>query len=1231
MNIIIGKVSVRDKNVGIPNLLVSLYDLDPASKPEKITSLKRAIRDPQLWDKIPGDRIGSVLTNSEGKFDLQYEDSEFQVRSREYRPDLIVIVTAPECSDEGDCPNVLHISCGTRSNAGLTESFSIVISEEQLQEAGIPVPGSLDEDPISVIKKINDQFQQDKKLSDAQRKIAEKKIELRREQKKEVDKKLQNFYKMLSTVSDEQKKKLNFVNPGESVEKKNMEVMQTGIKNVVNNPQNRAPVHRYLLLNKEQRKKLEESAEDNGNISESVLNNIISGNSGGKLFPTILIRQDPLSHYCRDKSEEENCAEIALGLNEESNDENNNNGNATDSAEDSNVIGNGIDPISIEEEIPVYVAKLLEKVSAPEDPVAISSTNQKGRADLSTIQKNINDLSLRSGPADVASYHDFPQLQVAFESVWQEAIDQNVTNIASDLYHRFVELGIDPEETFTENGICQDVNETIQGDNPDINVIQAFGVSWEQWNALAQGERLVLTLIALAALRLDLPNEERRFHQQNGLRFLEYATSKHIAGSGEYDRLHELLKDLNNRLKSNYSFTSYAANCREHGINFGILLTYRQKWEPITYQVGELVKTMTLTPKEVRKFSKKIVQKKKRAEKEVEKSLISQREEASQKSSAESQIMRKAQSKTNFSLTAEGTFDIGIYDGTATTNFSKEAQKSSEDMKKNFRESVIKSVHEYKQERNVEVNTEESELIETVESGEIVNPNDELSVTFLFYELQRRYCISEHLHKAMPVIFVAHELPKPEQIDEAWVTLHGWIIRRASLDDIIVLPALTYLSDHVVGEEVALKELRKNVEQQRRIVEEIRNEFAVVKERANFLNKALELAIFQKVGLIPRPESESQEDNEGGASIPLIGNVPIIGDAVEAVADAVGFGAQAVASTVEAIGNLFDRSDNGSRDRYDAAKDIADQSTKRVSEMRRILEHEENVLNSMTEKYTKQLSKHLNQRTKISTLLGHIKENIIHYMKAIWLHESIDQRRCRLRNVKVPVFDGEITYTIDEPPVGGQRNFTGIFVDPSLIPTMSTAEPTIEPEFEYTTLEQVADLDNLLGFMCNYMVFPLKESNILTDFMLEPYRDPIFELRDPDERGNINLSDFAKLVCCIKEKHPKKLEDEEFKNRLKEQYEELKNSYQSNCEEIVVATDSLYIDAYPSEHSLVEDFKLLHRAVDVKKVQAEVREMELDNIRQAARILNSNLEDPDIEKKIVIEGNSNSVVLPEGD
>jgi hypothetical protein len=75
-----------------------------------------------------------------------------------------------------------------------------------------------------------------------------------------------------------------------------------------------------------------------------------------------------------------------------------------------------------------------------------------------------------------------------------------------------------------------------------------------------------------------------------------------------------------------------------------------------------------------------------------------------------------------------------------------------------------------------------------------------------------------------------------------------------------------------------------------------------------------------------------------------------------------------------------------------------------------------------------------------------------------------------------------------------------------------------------------------------------------------------------------------------------------------------------------VPTKSLYIEALVGTHPLLEDFKLLHRALDVKKVQAETRHAELENIRLAARALEGDREDPDIEKKILIESGSNVLV-----
>jgi hypothetical protein len=59
---------------------------------------------------------------------------------------------------------------------------------------------------------------------------------------------------------------------------------------------------------------------------------------------------------------------------------------------------------------------------------------------------------------------------------------------------------------------------------------------------------------------------------------------------------------------------------------------------------------------------------------------------------------------------------------------------------------------------------------------------------------------------------------------------------------------------------------------------------------------------------------------------------------------------------------------------------------------------------------------------------------------------------------------------------------------------------------------------------------------------------------------------------------------------------------------------------------LLEDFKLLHRIEDVRKVKAEVRHAELENLRLAARLINDEREDPDVEKKVVVDNASGITV-----
>jgi hypothetical protein len=197
----------------------------------------------------------------------------------------------------------------------------------------------------------------------------------------------------------------------------------------------------------------------------------------------------------------------------------------------------------------------------------------------------------------------------------------------------------------------------------------------------------------------------------------------------------------------------------------------------------------------------------------------------------------------------------------------------------------------------------------------------------------------------------------------------------------------------------------------------------------------------------------------------------------------------------------------------------------------------------------------------------------------------------------------------------------------------------LDPDEDFVTLAEVAQLDRLMGFMCNYLIFPLAQSNALTDFMMTPYVDSELGLRDPDEFGNWTPEEFVAYAHALNEQMQRQLENGEITeeqvqetiDQLTEQYKRLLSAPRRAEDEIIVPTSSLYIESLPAAQPVLEDFKLIHRAIDTKKVQAEVRRLEMENVRYAARILSNEREDPDVEKKIIIDGVADGIVVPTGD
>jgi len=655
---------------------------------------------------------------------------------------------------------------------------------------------------------------------------------------------------------------------------------------------------------------------------------------------------------------------------------------------------------------------------------------------------------------------------------------------------------------------------------------------------------------------------------------------------GGSSRLYQLLTKLEKLISERYAFDVFAKN----SVNFGVMVTYRQKWAPQNYQVGELVSTIPLAPKEIRRYTTRKVTKKTRATKELEDQLQTRKTESSDTARVESEIVAKAQEKTNFNITAKES--LGGEDSwqiESTQAFGGEQAKQSERTKKDFRESVMKSAQEFKQQHRMEIDTTESTELEDTTFHEIQNPNDELTVTYLFYELQRTYRISEKIHKVTPVILVANEVPAPNEIDDAWLIEHDWILRRTILDDSF-RPALDYLTDSFVGAEVNIRLLEANVLVHKNVVMSVKQQLGV------------------QSAILKREEQDVLEAvRDLGTGQQQQGMV----DIVKRIFDPIGITGTADTGVVSAAETILDY-----------AKETRDRADRERARLLAQLETAMSALQSAVDKLSAAVREHYDRVSEVDRLRVHVKDNILYYMQAIWSHEPPDQRFFRLYNIDVPVIKPKVpTTTLTVAP--GSTLLRKLLGRESAVVKIDIPDIDVETK----NLVEIAELDTVLGYKGNYTIFPLKENNLLTLHMLQDYLDlgGGSVLRDPDEIGDYPVEEIERFAMCLHEKDTALYN--KHRDELKKMLVERLSSPRAPDDLVIVPTSSLYVEALVGTHPLLEDFKLLHRALDVEKVQAEVRHAELENVRLAARALEGEREDPDIEKKIVVEESASGIVI----
>ncbi len=1178
-----GRVTVKESGEAVRDIVVAVFDADTAQpQPDAEADAPEGM-----------DRLGSVLTDADGRFELVVEPADFRRGDQETRPDLVVTVYAPEDSRAPGDPSplppqqrILHVSRVPRADAGRTEAYAIRLLRPQLERFGIRTGAADAEAPQRYTAAVARTWA-------AREAVA---AELRPRVHAEAAKSHARHADAARRVARLSVSAANrpgdlYTDAPRALARAQRIAIERGLARLATRATGVT-----LRLTEDELEGLGlrlAGDEIEGEADASAVFAIVSERMGGTDLVRVRELVDgrvPPDELVPSLGSQVEPASPLMG------------GGSADAADPS---ADGATP---EEAQQAVLARILEQLADVDDDEGAR------RPDAGDVRAAVDALELRGGPADETAHHDFHVLQLAFRHVWTEAFDSRLREAAGDLYDAAVrvaeETGVEgpSAEAIADVNALRDFISSVRGEAGALGALQPIPaavrdllpeLTQEQWNALSLEQQQQVEQLAERArtgvgertgtvvVRTPTGTGGGARGRRPGRIVVSAPEDPRTAAAaivaqpeGVFGRVQQLILELDERLREPFAFDVFSPG----SYNFGILVTYRQRWEPLTYQAGDLVATIPLAPGESRKFSKREVVRRSRAEKEAEKALSARAEEASQTLRAESEIMHKASTATNFKMTAEGSFNFGIADITSSHEFARDQAEESARNKRDFREATLRASAEYRRERSLEVESTNASELESSTSGEISNPNLELTVTYLLYELQRRYRVAEHVHRVRPVILVAQDVPAPHEIDDDWLLAHQWILRRVLLDDSL-RPALESLSDGFAGSEASIELKRAHWEAQRAVVAKLE---ALVESQLGMRDALRETLVRSALAKELGEAAESTTAEDVGAFL-VTGPVSL----------------------------LFGSEDEREAERQEALRKAAETrlqyAEQALQDAQSRLREAADTFAQATQSYTKALDEQLNRRTAIDQLRVHVKQNVLHYMQAIWDHEPADQRFFRLyrTEVRCPRPDEACKVkAVKVRSIGTHPGDTRVTVRFRELCAPVIDSRTVE-------LAEIADLDSPLGYKGNSIIFPLKEPCHLTTYMMSEFVDDYFGVRDPDPGGEHRLEDL--LVHAQEVWHHEDTTDEQ-REALREEIIRRLSELRRSSDEIVVPSGQLFMEALPGRHPLLEDFKLRHRREDLHNARAQVRRGELENLRLASRLLAGEREDPDVDRRIVVDG-----------
>lgn len=284
-------------------------------------------------------------------------------------------------------------------------------------------------------------------------------------------------------------------------------------------------------------------------------------------------------------------------------------------------------------------------------------------------------------------------------------------------------------------------------------------------------------------------------------------------------------------------------------------------------------------------------------------------------------------------------------------------------------------------------------------------------------------------------------------------------------------------------------------------------------------------------------------------------------------------------------------------------------------------------------------------------LLRHVRDNILHYCRAIWSQEDPEQRvlRYRRQGVMVPtrfeIAGTSLEELLSILEAGGDPELTGWFVASEDIADRLSVADVMQPSVP-------------IGFVGNYAVFPIRATSFSDPIM--PFDILLTAYLEIDDDGNAKVVDPD--LRRIRKKYDgvdtsAEVESLETRLEMADVVPELRLAYRvareldaatgdtgaavqaffgddgqfegyypdfvfrkGRTRKIVLDTNNVVVDVLPGRVSLMEAFKRAHRLIDVKKAEQEL-------IRRQKLIDAGHYGDPEVDKVTVITGKADATLV----